>query len=273
MINLDNNLEDLKQKINQLDLSLNESELDLLRNELDKLTPFVFGGEKLVPKIERLTINRLLPDNNNETVKEIKLLKNPPAEYVKKHGRANLVGQSVFYGTFILPTALLELKPQNGDIVTISKWKLKNETDPLMIYPVIDYYNCKDLQLRNEFHRYIQKYPKELQEIIITDNLLLAFYFGREVDRNKHHNYIYSAHYADKILNSYFDGKIDAIIYPSVQDSTNSPNIAIKPDVFNEKYEIEEINEFLVVTDGKRSIFLESRKKTNNVDKLGIIKW
>jgi hypothetical protein len=116
-------------------------------------------------------------------------------------------------------------------------------------------------------------YPKELQEIIIMDNKLLAYFFSRFVDREKDVNYIFSAYFADKILNDYYDGKIDAIIYPSVQDPTNSANIALKPQVFNDKYEVFEISESIVRSNGYDSLFLERIKTTTTVDLNGMIQW
>jgi hypothetical protein len=265
--------EKLKQQINQVDLSLNPNDEVLVKTQLETFKPFVFGFNKVVPCFERLTINKRLPKNNNETIRELKYLKNPPSECVNKYGRANLKQQSVLYATFILPTAIFEMKPLDGDLVTISKWRLKLDNTPLMVYPVIDYDNCKDYQLKNEFSKALKMYPKELQEIIIMDNQLLTCYFSRFVDREKDVNYIFSAYFADKILNDYYDGKIDAIIYPSVQDPTNSANIALKPQDFNDKYEVYEISESIVRSNGYDSLFLERIKTTTTVDLNGMIQW
>lgn len=265
----------IRQEVEKIDLSQHENDIGLLRQQLDELGFHILGVETNIPKIKRLTINRSLPKNNNETITEIEYLKNPPKECVKNYGRANLIGQSVLYGTFILPTALLELRPENGDIITISRWKPKNENETILIYPIIDYFKTKDFFLKNRFYEYIQRYSTIEQEIIINDNLLLSYYFSRKIDRSKHQNYIYSAHFADKILNSTINKegkKIDAIIYPSVQDTTESPNIAIKPDFFNEKYEIEEITEYLTVQNGE-NVFLETLKRAHEIDNYGQIKW
>ena len=133
MSDLEEKLNILKEKIDNFDLGLlNEEELNSIRKELDKHELAILCAEKVVPTFKRLTVNKYLPENNNETVNEISLLKNPPAESVKKYGRANLINQSILYGTFILPTALLELNPEVGDIVTVSEWELKNENDALV---------------------------------------------------------------------------------------------------------------------------------------------
>jgi len=265
--------EKLKQQINQVDLSLNSNDEILVKSELETFNPLIFGFDKVIPYFERLTINKRLPNNNNETIKELKHLKNPPSECVNKYGRANLKQQSVLYATFILPTAILEMKPLDGDLVTISRWKLKIDNTPLMVCPIIDYDNCKDYQLKNEFSKALKMYPEELQEIIIMDNKLLACFFSRFVDREKNVNYIFSAYFADKILNNHYDGKIDAIIYPSVQDPINSDNIALKPQVFNDKYEVFEISESIVRSNGYDSLFLERIKTTTTVDLNGMIQW
>ena len=82
--------EKLKQQICYIDLSLNPNDEALVRSQLETFKPFVFGFKKIVPYFERLIINKRLPNNNNDTIKELKFLKNPPPECVNKYGRANI---------------------------------------------------------------------------------------------------------------------------------------------------------------------------------------
>lgn len=273
MEDFDESLKKLKQAIDSIDLTLLQYDENEIISTLKTLNPLCFAFSKVVPYFERLTINRSLPNNNNETIYDIQLLKNPPDECVNKYGRANLKKQSVLYATFILPTTIFEMKPKVGDIVTTSKWTLKKQDTTLVIYPVIDYPHSKNIQLTNEFTKALSRYPKDLKDIIIADNSLIAKYFSKYVEKGKDINYIFSAHFADRILNEFYGGKIDAIIYPSVQDPASSDNIAIKPEVFNEKYKISEICESIVDTYDGEALFLKKLKTTSIVDLDGTIIW
>jgi hypothetical protein len=194
-------------------------------------------------------------------------------EKLNRYGRANLKNQSVLYASFILPTLIKETNPDVGDLVTISRWKLKNEYTPLIVSPIIDYAKCNDYQLRTEFERALSQLPNEWQKITFQHYCLTAKHFGKYVERGKDINYIFSAHFANKIFHEIYGGKIEAIIYPSVQDSGTTSDIAIKPNVFNEKYEIEEISESVVYLKNGYSLFLKDIKSTQKVDSNGKIIW
>ncbi|MEI7422017.1 MAG: RES domain-containing protein [Prolixibacteraceae bacterium] len=264
------------EDIDKLDLTISSIEENLIVSELMQFKLLHFAFNKVIPYLQRLTINKKLPNINNETITKLDDLKNPPDEIVKKlnrYGRANLKNQSVLYASFILPTLIKETNPDVGDLVTISRWKVKNEETPLIVSPIIDYTKCKDYQLRTEFEKALSQLPNELQKITFQLYCLTAKHFGKYVERGKDINYIFSAHFADKIFHEIYDGKIEAIIYPSVQDSGATSNIALKPDVFNEKYEIDEITECLVVSNYDHALFLKTIKSTLKVDSSGIIIW
>jgi hypothetical protein len=273
MDDFEENFKHLIQEIHKLDLSISPSDENSVISMLKTFQPWFFGFTKVVPSFERMTINRTLPNNNGETIHELKYLKNPPPESISKYGRANLKGQSILYATFILPTIIFEMKPKVGELVTISKWELKIPETNLLVCPIIDYPNCRDYQLLNEFEKALKTCPKGFQDIIINDYNLIAQCFSKYVEKGKDINYIFSAHFADQIFNELYDGKIEAIIYPSVQDPVNSANIALKPSAFEEKYKIFEICESIVYSNDGNSLFLKRIKTTRNVDPNGIIIW
>ena len=264
------------EDIDKVDLTTSSIEEDLIISELKLFKPLHFAFNKVIPDLQRLTINKKLSNNNNETITKLDDLKNPPDEIVKKlnsYGRANLKNQSVLYASFILPTLIKETNPDVGDLVTISKWRLKNEDTPLIVSPIIDYAKCNDYQLRIEFEKALLQEPKEWQVMIFQHYCLTAKHFGKYIEKGKDINYIFSAHFADKIFHEIYDGKIEAIIYPSVQDAGTTSNIAIKPYVFNEKYNIDEICESVVFSNNGYSLFLKAIKSTHKVDSDGKIIW
>lgn len=177
-------------------------------SELKHFKPLCFAFSKVIPNMQRLTINRNLRDNNNETIKELEFLKNPPKEVLHKYGRANLKYQSVLYATSILPTLIKETRPEVGDLVTISRWKLKDIDVPLIVSPIIDYHRCNDYQLKNEFRNELKKYTTEWQKVIFQNYCLIARHFGKYIEKGKDINYIFSAHFADKIFHEIYDGKL-----------------------------------------------------------------
>jgi hypothetical protein len=268
-----NSYKELIKEIKCFDISSTpEDEVGLLQS-LNNFSFHMFGFSKIVPKLERLTINKTLPNNCNDTIKEIKYLKNPPKELVTKYNRANLKNQSILYATLHLPTALNENNPDIGDLVTISKWELIINDLPLIVYPAFDFNDSHDLQLKNEFYKAIKHYPEELRESIIIDNCVVASYFSKYVEKGKEINYTLSAHIADRIFKNVDNGnQIEAIIYPSVKDSTRTNNLAIRPEIFNEKYKLMEVIESIVISKLNGSIFLKTIKRTTNF-KNNLIKW
>ncbi|MGD1046634.1 MAG: hypothetical protein ABR936_15105 [Bacteroidota bacterium] len=267
-----NDFRKLQQQIEKLDISSSPNEEIIHISLLNDLNLWIFPFTKIVKKFERLTINKSLPGNNNLTITEVKFLKYPPPDSVIKYNRANLKKQSILYATFLLPTILNENNPDKGDLVTISYWELREENTPLVVYPVFDYFNTKNLQLKNEFNKGIQKYPEDLKDIVIIDNCLIASYFSKYIEKGKEINYTFSAHIADRIFNKMYNGKIEAIIYPSVKDITGIDNIALKPDVFDKKYKLVRVKESLVVSKERDSIILHEMKRTKNFDDT-FIKW
>jgi len=264
----------LIESIDNVDLTTYPYDDDQLLQMLKESTfsPIITSFSKVVPNFQRLTINRTLPDNKNETIRDLKLLKYPPSESVTKIGRANLKNQSILYGTFILPTAVFELKPTIGDLVTISVWTLKNTNTSLVVFPIIDYNKCSDFQLLKEFDKALRDLPEGLKDIIISDNCIIAKCFSKFVEKGKSTNYLFSASYADSIF-KYNGGEIEAIIYPSVQDPVNSANIAIKPQAFDDKYRISEIRECIVISHNILGLYLKNIKVTDSLDDKGNIIW
>lgn len=118
--------------------SINEATSKWLHETLDKAIPFFSSPifEMRFPELQRMTINKNLFGGDNKRIEETKFLKYPLADKVSKHERANLIGQSVFYSTANPITAMKEMKPQVGDLISTSIWKQKEDDYYLKISPV-----------------------------------------------------------------------------------------------------------------------------------------
>lgn len=203
--------------------------------------------------IDRITINRSIL-GSNKRIKSISQLKYPPSHLVKKYGRCNLPAQSVFYGTFGFMTALDEMKPKHGDLVTRTIWK--NKTDkPIKYCPIFmnqpegNFINPRTVEYSNDFFKELEKiFPENAASVVVDLVQFISDSFARRVNPSNHRDYIFSAFFSNKILHEFEHGNIDAIYYPSVQQRLSFENIAIKPTVFDENYELAEIREGIVLT-------------------------
>lgn len=221
-------------------------------------------GEGNFPIIERVTVNKRVLKGNNVRIDKVDKLKYPPAECITKYGRANLKQQSVLYGTFNFMTAVKEMKPEKGDLISVSEWKIKNENYNLIVCPLFmnqpkdETINKRLLNMYNSFMLDLKRFPPEISRLIFEIHTFYANCFSRKIDSNNNQRYIYTALLADKILNQYNGGGVDAILYPSTQEELRTENIAIKKDSFDKKYELFKTTEKRLVDfskDGDKYIF------------------
>jgi hypothetical protein len=215
----------------------------------------------------RITINKRIL-KANKRIRDIRQLKYPPdPNLVKTYGRCNLPCQSVLYASFMKITSLGELRPKVGDLITISTWKLKEEKTLKYIpifsnqppnEPFLDrrtgeiiqgLTNPRTFELDEIFKEASKELPKNLKELSLLVVKFIADFFSKKVNSDNHLNYIFSAYFSDKFFNKVEDGKIDAILYPSVPDKLNSENLAIKPRIFDSIYKLSEASESVVIKD------------------------
>ncbi len=253
--------------------SLIEKQLLLM---LDYSIPFfsnlvlsaVFG------ELSRITINRNVV-GSNKRIHDIKLLKYPPASKVTKYGRCNLPGQSVLYASFLSFTALNEMKPKVGDLITETTWRVKGNQS-LSYCPIFKnqpvkekFINPRTRELNLLYHNKIKIYPLNVQKQIDTLIQFVTDAFTKRVHPNNHFDYIFSAYFSDKIFHDFEDGKIEAIYYPSVQEKLSFENVAIKPDVFDKKYELIKVHDSVVLNDprnGKGGYLMEGFGECKSFD-------
>jgi len=224
--------------------------IGMLDNTLDLFTHLVKEG--MFPKIQRTTVNKRVVKENRR-IRDIKFLKYPPAEFVKSYGRCNKPGMSMLYACFDPITAVNELRPDVGDLVTTTTWRAKPNAFmkycPIFrVQPKGDVVNPRTLEYNQEFERELRKKPEFLWEPtkLIVD--FVAQEFSRRLPPGNHLDYVFTGYFADKILNQFFDGSIDAIYYPSVKGNLSFFNIAIKPEVFDRCYELVEVHDSIVTS-------------------------
>ncbi|MEX2409847.1 MAG: hypothetical protein WD607_00510 [Candidatus Paceibacterota bacterium] len=259
---------------------------DWLLNMMELTIPFQanFWFTENFSGFERITINKRVIGENNR-IKYIKHLKYPPRKLVKKYGRCNLPGESVLYGTFNFLTAIAEMKPERGDLITRSIWTCINDNQ-LKYCPIFynqptsgEVVNPRSIRYKNMFERKLHSQYRDplTREFIIELNKFISEQFSKPITTGNHRDYIFSSFFASKIFNEMEDGTIDAIHYPSVKEDLSLDNIAIKPSVFNANFVLSEVEESYVYgipTKQSSGYILNGTGKTKNFDhSSGKINW
>lgn len=252
-------------------------------------------------EITRLSINRRVIGSNSR-IHNIKFLGPPPAEKVKSYGRCNMPGMPVFYGCFNPLTAVGELKPQIGDLITVSKWKSKG-SQPIKYVPIFKRqpqnhfrmdkripdiqdlireknranFNQNSFNHNQLYENLLMLKPKNFREQVDALVEFVADAFSKMVDPNNPRDYLISAFFSNVILNKFEGGSIDAIYYPSVQQNLTLENIAIKPSALQKKYELVEVSDMVVTDKPQRpnpGIFMEGLGDSTSFDYVsGKIFW
>jgi hypothetical protein len=205
-------------------------------------------------KLERITINKRIL-GSNKRIRNTDFLKYPPADKVRKYGRCNLKGESIFYGAPMITTALSEMRPKVGDLITKSIWKVKEKHTfkvcPIFhIQPTNGTMNPRSFEMQQSFYENLDKnFKGNTREAVISLTKFIAVHFSRFVNPDNDRNYIFSAFFANKLLNELDGGTIEGILYPSVKEKLSFENVALKANVFDKHFEIDEVSESIVVKD------------------------
>jgi hypothetical protein len=223
------------------------------------------------PEITRLTINRKVI-KKNERLLNIRHIKYPPSDLVEKFGRCNQPYQSILYAGFIKPTIISELKPEIGDLITTSVWKEKKDRQmffcPIFLnQPTDGTFNPRSFEMNQKFERTIKDFSENEKTLIRYISQFVADEFSKEIYSDNDYEYFLSAYFSSVIFNEINNGKVDAIYYPSVQEKLSDENIAIKPNVFDENYELVEVSDAVVVSkSGRLQYFMQGIGSTSKFD-------
>lgn len=224
-----------------------------------------------IPILERVTINKRVV-KTNKRIHEIKYLKYPPDENVTKYGRCNLPKTSVLYAAS-LHTALDEMQPEVGDLITRSIWKIKEEhvlkLCPIFhIQPTNGTFNPRSDDLESKFYEIVNnQFTECYRDAVIELSKFIAYHFSKTVNPCNDKDYIFSAYFADKLMNELDNGSIEGIYYPSVKSNLSFENVALKTSVFDKHYFLYEVQESIVTGISKNGMMrygiTESKKFDN----------
>lgn len=255
--------------------------LDNLKYLFPYFDHIAFKGQ--FPQLDRITINRNVLGGQNKRIFNTSFLTYPPAKYVTKYGRANLRGQSTFYGTNTWLVAINEVKPSIGDLITKTTWRL-NEGEEVIYCPIFKNQPTKEAVINPEFFEIEQvykkhksKYPPNSYKLVDSLMQFVADAFTKDVAKDDEYGYFFSAYFADKIFNELSNGEIEAIWYPSVANKLSFSNVAVKPSSFDKKYKLVKVKDSVIVstpTRDKKGYFMEGLGETEEINyTTGEIAW
>lgn len=203
-------------------------------------------------ELYRVTFNKGVTDGKNTKITNISQLLGPPTEKAKMN-RCNLEGESVFYSAIDLNTAIWETKPQPGDIITISEWKIKPDkyliANSIFNHPEIDEINMHSKKMQERFAKEIENVPPTQNQLFNEIIKFATEEFVKIVDREKPKEYLFSAYFSSEFSKTSPDGyRTEAIVYPSIQRNYRTSNIAILNSVVLDKLDLLGITTYKVIT-------------------------
>jgi len=173
-------------------------------------------------------------------VERVEHLRYPPPEIVRRYGRANQPGKSVFYGATEHGTALLEMRPQVGERFVVSQWELSGTKSP----------EVRELGLLETLARLrpglaamlkSMLVPSQAQGLSVDDldkhqliRRFLSQQFTREVSPDSEHEYRLSAAIATTLL----QGNTDGVVYASIASVQSGVNVALLPASLDRLYRV-----------------------------------
>ncbi|WP_420316016.1 hypothetical protein [Ekhidna sp.] len=267
----------------QFYMELNRSLIELSFEELDandliKLGDYIrYVFYYVIGLNSGITVNRtyrmvrnksIIGDEQSLTKK--RHLSYPPEHIVQKIGRLNRANSSnftVFYGSETIDTALNELKPSTGELVSVGYW----EGPPHELKAHVVFNHHADLKFndiskgaRTAYSELVLNNPDFVSAFLANYFELVCREFSKEVKNEN--EYVISSILAEDILNLEKNPKkkgADLLVYPSVGNRFITSNLAIKPEVFRRDFNLVKVLEFEV---GKTYYDQIRSKETQNLN-------
>lgn len=157
---------------------------------------------------------------------EISELLAPPIEYCN-YGRCNITGEQVLYCATSEAGAYWETKPENGDVITISHYELKPDTEV----------NCFIVR-KNKSEE--PKIETLIQEVYYVLEEFFVDIYSLPISRDRPKDYLFSGLLSsDQLFYPVVaDNNFEGILYPSVQRKKFGWNFAIRNELILERYNL-----------------------------------
>jgi hypothetical protein len=203
--------------------------------------------------INKPKVYRVRPNKNGKLFENARQLWWPPPEHITERGRLNKVGQSIFYCSDREDTAVLEKRPEQGEILTILECDLIDpNVQPFIAEVGIHEHpgrlNPKyggtppeqDIQLKDFTRREgIQETSPLLRQFLVDE-------FQRIVEPGHDYEYKITIAIAEILINEpelvdikgnvVPDKGIDGLCYPSIAADSKGVNVALKTEAADRLY-------------------------------------
>lgn len=172
----------------------------------------------------------------SEPFTHTKELWHPPFSAIQKPGRLNDKGESRFYAADTSNTAMLELRPAVGDIITVLLAHTQNEPSVLLKKVVfIGIERSRSSAIQNLTDEDIFRKSRLFRESLGEDNykkwLIIDNYLsnilGKAILDSEEHMYKPTIALANLLFSN---PNLDAVNYPSVETKDNGINICMTPE-------------------------------------------
>jgi hypothetical protein len=241
--------------------------IDLLMTDFEKvvqaIAPVITG---YVTSDKGWPLNGIYRARKNEDGKSfdnISQLWARPAKDVKKYGRLNQPGESIFYAAEVSQVSLAEIKVKVGDVVTIMELQPFQRGKQLSVIDLGVYHT--DCGLKSGYKNTLQVRKGIESKIgfknIEAQNLILDFMvqeMTKKVSEGAEWEYKPTAAIAELLWrrSKYFR----CAIYPSVAKNLHGINIALYPDYVAENYYIPRLNEIEIIEVSEKDIKFNRKK-------------
>ncbi len=234
----------------------------------DLLFPLFKGFRMTVPSFDPgvyLYRSRICKDKP----KHIAELSYPPPQFISEYGRANDIGQPMFYGSISKNVPFFELNAKTGDRLILSIWKTKAK---LLLNHIGFSENVSQLlQSGRAFHSIYQFASDTLKFNDLNTFVynFLAASFARKITREKNFDYKLSIAITNKLI---MGDMLHGVLYPSIAMNGNSDNIVLKPSYVDENLEFVGVEYLEVVASEGMKYKHETLDSATKIDK-GELKW
>jgi hypothetical protein len=248
------NLKEIEEQIRELEsFDLKTVEEEVVYRKIRQLMPS-YGGRpvsintsKRVYRVRRNLSERLHSSRDLEwylpLFGEVRLIWYPPKEEVRTRGRINNSGESVFYCATSINTAVLEMRPEHSEYLTILECAFVNEALKPNIFEAGIHegpgvanpnYGATPPEHDAQYQRYLREQGITEETQLIRGFLLKQF--TRAVEPGSEHDYRISNAIAAVLLNEFgfitesdhvpVDVEADGIAYASIAAERLDANIA-----------------------------------------------
>jgi hypothetical protein len=231
------------------------------------LTPLFQGYRVLAPKIAPGTyIYRARKCNKPVLLKDLSY---PPPQSVVRRGRANDIGEAVFYGATAREVPFYEIGLKQGDFVALSCWKV---TDAILVNHVGYSSDAFPMAIRaiDGCYPFVES-TRRCSDLNSLVHDYLAFAFSQPVESGREQLYALTLAISRKLF-----GKrrmLGGIMYPAVAVCGNADNIVLRKEVADDSLRFLSVEFALVKSTGRDEINIEVMDSATRTDLLGTIEW